>query len=204
MDKAIQQEKKTGTNNKNIKNIIILVVAALLIVGVFAYLVNKPAPSDSETVSVTAVQQILSKDLSSDYPPTPKEVVRYYSELTQCFYNEPCTDEEVADLASKSRELFDAALIANQTEEQYLEELKITIASYKSAKRTISSYSVSSSANVEYYDYEGAQWAKLNCVYSMKEGRSLIPTKEEFLLRKDEDGRWKIFGWQLIEDNEND
>ena len=38
----------------------------------------------------------------------------------------------------------------------------------------------------------------------MKEGRSLIPTKEEFLLRKDEDGRWKIFGWQLIEDNEND
>ena len=43
-------------------------------------------------VQMTKVQEVLSRDLKTNYPQTPKEVIKYYSELTKCFYNESYTD----------------------------------------------------------------------------------------------------------------
>ena len=45
-------------------------------------------------VTLTAVQEVLSRNLETNYPQTPKEVIKYYSEITQCFYNEEYTEEE--------------------------------------------------------------------------------------------------------------
>lgn len=188
---------------KNMKNNIVLIIIALIIVACFAYLSNRPKSAEEKPAVLTAVQSVLARDMSTNYPPTPKEVLKYYSEITRCFYGETYTDEELLKLAEKSRELFDEELVANQTDEEYFQSLRSTIDSYKQEKRSISSYSVSSSANVEYYNYEGAQWAMLNCIYSMKTGKTIVPSQEEFLLRKDAEGRWKIFGWKLVENEEN-
>lgn len=190
-------EKKTMKNN------IVLIIIALIIVACFAYLSNRSKSSAERPAVLTAVQSVLARDMNTNYPPTPKEVLKYYSEITRCFYGETYTEEELLELAEKSRELFDEELVANQTDEEYFQSLRRTIASYKKEKRSISSYSVSSSANVKYYNYEGAQWATLNCIYSMKTENTIVPSQEEFLFRKDAEGRWKIFGWQLVENEEN-
>lgn len=186
--------------NRNIKNFIVLLIVALLIIAAFAYLSNRERAFKEEVKELTAVQELLARDLSSNYPPTPKEVLKYYSEITRCFYGEKYSDEELIKLAKKSRELLDEQLLANQTEEDYIADLKNEIAIFKDADRTISSYSVAGSANVDYYTYEGAEWAKLNCIYSIRTKGKIIPSQEEFIMRKDADGRWKIFGWKLIED----
>jgi len=96
-----------------------------------------------------------------------------------------------------SRQLFDDELVANQTDESYLRALKGEIANYKKMNRVISSVSVSSGADVKYYNYAGDEWAQLIAMYSIRTGTKIEPSKERFLLRKDSEGHWKIYGFRL-------
>lgn len=183
--------------------LIILIVFAIAVVGLFFYVANRSnVIAEGKQQQMTAVQQILSRNLDTNYPPTPKEVLKFYSEITQCFYGEEYTDEELVKLALLSRRLFDDELVANQTDEQYLSALKMDIASWKNDKKVISSYSVSSSTDVQEYSYGGREWAQLYCIYSIRMGTNVAPIQERFLMRKDEVGHWKILGWELVEQGE--
>ena len=118
--------------------LIILVVLAIAVVGLFFYISNRTRViAEGKQQQMSAVQQVLARNLETNYPPTPKEVLKYYSDITMCFYNEEYTDEELAQLAKKSRELFDAELVANQTDEEYLEALKMDIALWKKDNKVI-------------------------------------------------------------------
>ena len=182
--------------------LIVFVVFAIGIVGLFFYISNHSREVSEGGQPMTAVQQILSRNLETNYPPTPKEVLKFYSEITRCFYGEQYTDEELAKLAILSRKLFDDELVANQTDEQYLSALKFDIESWKNDKKVISSYSVSSSTDVQEYSYGGREWAQLYCIYSIRMGTNVAPVQEHFIMRKDERGHWKILGWELVESND--
>lgn len=183
------------------RTVISVAILAIAILAAFALLSNRSdKQADVENYKVTAVQEVLLKDFATNYPPSPKEVVKAYSEISRCFYGEKYTDEEFTALAAKSRELFDDELVANQTDEQYLAALKADVEKYKADDKVISSYSVSSSTDVDYYDYLGDKWAQLYCIYSMRVSTSITPVKEKYLLRKDAEGHWKIFGWVLVEE----
>ena len=187
----------------NVKKVIILGVLSALIIGVFAFLANRRSPASlNETPKLSAVQQLLARNLNSSYPPTPKEVVKLYSEYTRCFYSETYTDEELEALAIKSRELLDDELVANQTDAQFLLSLKEDIEKWKSEGRSISSYSIASAADVEYDTFDGYEWARLSCYYSMRVGTNILPVREVFLLRKDFEGHWRIVGWEMGEEDE--
>lgn len=189
--------------NKNSRTILSIAIIAVTVLAVFIYLSfrsDKAGQAQAQTQKITPVQEVLLRNLESDYPPSPKEVVKYYSEISRCFYGEDYSEDEFHSLAEKSRELFDPDLVANQTDEQYLVALKADVDSYKAANKVISSYSVSSSTDVDYYDYLGDKWAQLYCVYSMRVSTSMTPVKEKYLLRKDPNGHWKIYGWILVED----
>ena len=182
--------------------IISVAIMAIAVLGAFVLLSNRSdkAAANESVDKITPVQEVLLKNLNNDYPASPKEVVKFYSEISRCFYGEDYSEDEFVALAEKSRELFDSELVANQTDEQYLTALKSDVESYKSNKKSISSFSVSSSTDVDYYDYLGDKWAQLYCVYSIRVSTSITPVKEKYLLRKDPDGHWKIFGWVLVED----
>lgn len=187
-----------------IKIVIVFVVFMIFCVGVFFYLSNRTdegASSESQKTIVTAVDEVLARNLDTNYPPSPKEVVKYYSEITRCFYGEKYTEDQFVELADKSRMLFDDELYNNQTDAQYLQALKIDVASYKEDDRVISSFSVSSSTDVDEYVYEGREYAQLYCIYSIRTGTSISPIQERYILRKDESGHWKILGFKKVEDN---
>ena len=155
--------------------------------------VEKNKPEDY--VPLTKVQEVLSRNLATNYPQTPKEVIKYYSEITKCFYNEEYTEEELYELAMKAMELYDHDLAANNTEEEYLMNLKSEIQAFKSKGYAISSYSTSSSTDVYEFMDDGFQFARLYCTYSVRMGTVIQPVEEIFLLRMDLDGHWKIYGW---------
>lgn len=190
---------KSDSSNKNnsIKGISVIIVLALGVLAYFYVINNRIKQVEDDVSKITPVQELLVRDLSTSYPNTPKEVVKLYSEITRCFYGEEYTDEELIDLAKMSRMLFDEELVANQEEEMYIKSLKGEIATYKRENRVISSYSVSSSADVQYYNYMNDEWAQLIAMYSIRTGGKIQPTKERYLLRKDIDGHWKIFGFRL-------
>ena len=98
-----------------IKGILIGLVLIALVVGYYFYLSNrkpKEAAEDTET-TVSAVQKLLLKNIDDDYPPTPREVLKLYSDITVCFYSEDYTDEELTQLALQIEKLYDEELIAN-------------------------------------------------------------------------------------------
>lgn len=191
-------------NAQGIKGMIIMLVLLALILGYYAYLSNRSKKDKSEEVVISAVQEVLMRDMEKNYPPTPKEVLKYYSELTQCFYNEELTEEELKDLGMRARELYDDELVANQTEEEYLSDLEFDVASFHSKGLTVFSFSTSSSTDVEEFTMDGRKWARLYCIYNLRQGSAMLSTQEVFLMRRDEDGHWKIYGWDLVENEETE
>ncbi len=185
--------KKNG-----IKIVIIGIILAALVIGYFYYVTNKvEEPKKEEVVESTLVQTVLLRDLDKSYPPSPKEVVTYFSEISKCFYNEKYTEDELYELAMKIEGIYDDELLANQTKEQYLEDLKSDIAEMKSYDRAISSYEVSASTDVEYF-YEGEDYcARLYCTYNIRQKSEILQSRVVFILRRDENKHWKILGWEL-------
>lgn len=191
--------KKSGL----IKGVIVGVVLICLVGGYYYYLTNKREDkSKEETVKATVVQEVLMRNLDNNYPPTPREVVKYFGELVQCIIGETYTDEEFEKLALQAQKLYDAELISNKTQQQYLDDLKWDINTFKEEEIVISSYSPSSSVDVEEFSRDGYKWAKLYCSFSLRKGTYIESNEEVFLLRKDEDGHWKIYGWQPVENDE--
>lgn len=187
-------------DKRNLKNFIVLFILALLIIGAFVLVTKRGSRRDESNISRTAVEEVLDRDLSKNYPATPKEVVKMYSEITRCFYAEDYTEDQLVELAEQSRRLFDDELRANQTDEQYLMNLRTVISNYKEEKRTISSFSVASASDVDYKEMDGFKWAHLMAIYTIKTNHAFDTSKEEYLLRKDPQGHWKIYGWRVIEE----
>lgn len=190
-------------SSKVAKTVIIVVVLAAVILACYYYLGHRTKRQEVEEAAVaTVVQSVLMRDLEHNYPPTPKEVVKYYAEITECFYNETYSDEELVQLANKIQMLYDAELVANKTQEQYLEDLRNDIAEMKGKQLVIASYEVSASTDVEEFTQDGYSCARLYCTFYLRQpgNGSRVPSLERFILRKDEDGHWKIFGWELVED----
>lgn len=194
----------TGKNKSTVQGIIIGVILVALVLGYYFYLSNRKAdtPSEETTTSISAVQNVLLRDLTEDYPPSPREVLKYYSDITVCFYSEEYTDEEFEKLALQIQKLYDDELVANSTQEQYLNNLKWDINNMKEQNMTVSSYSVASSTDVFYFEQDGYQWARLNGTFTLRSGKEVGLCKEVFVLRKDSAGHWKIYGWKRLEENE--
>ena len=173
-----------------------------MVITVFAlyyYLVNKVERSDPE-VETSAVEDVLLKNLETDYPATVREVIKYYNEIMSCYYGENPTDEELKKLADKAMELYDAELVDYQSEEMYIEDLKAEIAAFAASDTVLSHVALSSSTAVDYYTYNGRECAQIRCIYTMRQKTGLMTIKEVYVLRKDDSGRWKILGWMPAED----
>ena len=192
-------EKKGGKSG--IKILIIGIILAALAFGYYFYLTNKRNREASENkVDLTAVQNVLLRNLDKNYPPTPKEVMKVYGELTMCIHGQNYTDEEFEQLASQIQKIYDEELIAEtgNSGQQYLEALKKDIDDLKKKGLVISSYTLPSAADVSYYTMDGYDWAKLYFTFNLRQGTNRTTSEEVFLLRKDEDGRWKIYGWKTV------
>lgn len=184
---------------KGPKSAAVLAVMVITVFALYYYLVNKVERSAPE-VETTAVQDVLLKNLETDYPPTVREVIKYYNEIMNCYYKENPTDAELEQLADKAMELYDTELVNFQSREQYLADLKAEIAAYAATDTVLSHVALSSSTAVDYYTYNGRECAQIRCIYTMRQKTSLMTLREIYVLRKDDNGRWKILGWSPAED----
>lgn len=184
---------------KGPKSAAVLAVMVITVFALYYYLVNKVERSAPE-VETTAVQDVLLKNLETDYPPTVREVIKYYNEIMNCYYKEKPTDAELEQLADKAMELYDTELVNFQSREMYLENLKTEIAAYAAADTVLSHVALSSSTAVDYYTYNGRECAQIRCIYTLRQKTQLMTIKELYVLRKDDNGRWKILGWSSAED----
>lgn len=180
---------------------LVIIFAIIAIVVYYTYLSNKDKERKQDA-DMSEVQMTLSRDLSKNYPPTPKEVIKYYNELLKCFYNEDCTDEEIDALGNKARELYDAELLENNELGTYLINLHADIDEFKENKRRFTGFSVASSTNVEPFTEDGYSFARIWCGYNITEDGTTLSADQIYLLRQDEEKKWKIYGWQPADEVE--
>lgn len=182
------------------KNVIIIAIIIVLVAGYYFYLSNKE--KEQEETQVTAVQEVILRNLDTNYPPTVKEVVKYYSEISKCLYNEKYSNEQFEQMADKLLAIYDDELAANNPREQYLKDLKKEVEIFAKNQYNIVTYTPSASTEVDYYTVKGRECASIYCSYSIKKGAEYVTSVQVFVLRKDAStGRWKILGFDIPETN---
>lgn len=192
------------TKQKTLWTILIMVAVVIAAaIGFWQIIENKRTKSQNEQKSkIEEVNAIVKKDFEANYPGTPREVVKMYSRISSCCYNQNLSDEETALLVGKMRELFDEELLASNPEEKHIENLKKDAESYHKAKKSISSYTVDKNSSVKKKTIDGKEYASLRASYLVQEKNSgYTKTYEEFLLRTDKNNHWKIVGWQAVSDS---
>lgn len=186
------------SSKKSTWTVLVIAVLVVTMAAYYCYLVNRDKAAEEEQ-SLTTVQKVLARDLEKDYPPSPREVIRYYNEVMKCFYNEECSAEEIEALARQARLLYDEELVENNPWDTYIAGLTLEILQYKEQNRRIASASVASSVDVDEFTDDGFDFARIRCGYSITTGKTTESTVEVYLLRKDENKHWKIYGWDLAE-----
>jgi len=179
------------------------VIMALLIALVIGAIVYRFANTDSKSgeevdlVEVSAVQQVLSRNLATNYPQTPKEVVKYFGEISKCYYNETFeSDDELIALADQMLLLYDDELVEYNDHSAYIFDLKNQINYYNANKYKLSNVVPQASTDVDYFTEDGYEWARIYAVFTIKSGKFYKDINECFILRKDENSHWRIYGWK--------
>ena len=186
---------------KSRNGLIFLAIVVVMVLAFYFYIANHTGDDTESDEEYTVAQELLLRDLSRNYPATPKEVVKLYTEITQCFYTGDYTEEELDALILLSYELFDEELKEANPYSFYSDGVKNEIEDYSEKSYTISAYSTSSSVDIEKTKFEkdGFTWTNVYVYLTMRRATQITRVEEVFVLRKDAVGDWKIYGWQLVE-----
>ncbi|MDC7280415.1 MULTISPECIES: DUF6715 family protein [Pseudobutyrivibrio] len=177
---------------------IAVICMACLIVGYYTYLSRRNATAKAdENVEISEVQTIISKNFRDDYPGTPRAVVKWYNRIITAYYAEEYDQAQLEKMADQARFLMDDELLQYNPRDTYLASLNLEIQDYKNRSRTIVSATVSDSKEVQYKTVNGYECAFVSTYYFIREGSSYDRTYEDFCLRKDKNGNWKILTWRL-------
>lgn len=186
------------------KFIVSSILLIILVLGLYYYISNiREQSSGSGQITTSKVQGAIIRNLDARYPPTPKEVVRFFVETYQILYNEDYSRREFEVLGEQLYRLYDQELAEENPWEQYLDELQTDVDGYRKQDRAVSSFVVSSATDVVYFNEkrneENHDFARLHCIVTFRQGTDLFLVDHQFLLRKGEGGRWYILGWRKEE-----
>ena len=183
------------------KSGIVILIFVVGMLGYYYYLSNRASRVTEENVKLTVAQELINRNLSYTYPPSPREVIKFYSDITKCFYNETYSGAELEQLAEQTYRLYDEKLKDENDWNAYLVNLTVQINAYKEKNMRISSYFLPSSDDVVYYNRGEEKYAKMPCSYIVQSGSHKRTVDEIFVLHKDEEGHWRILGWQLADED---
>lgn len=182
---------------------LIVVIAVALIGGYYYYLSHRNAKAPEDSVEITELDEIISKQLDSDYPPTPREVVKFYNRIIECVYADGYDEEQFDQIIGQARKLMDDELLEENQLEDYKKQLQEEIQTYKNNSQQIIQTTVCDSDEVEKKEIDGRKCAYVKATYFLKSGKGQFEkTFERYLLRQDDKGNWKILAYYLINGEE--
>ena len=164
--------------------------------------------SQNNTVSeenLTEVEKVLVKDLKKDYPKTPREVVKFYNRIVKCYYSEKLSDKEIEDMVDQMLYLLDEDLLVVNPRDEYYRSVVADIKDYNSKNKRIVNTDVCDSNDVTYVDdvkdgsNEVDKLAYVNASYFINTDGEFTNTYQQFVLRQDDDGLWKILTFYEVE-----
>lgn len=190
---------------KNAKYVIIAIACICVICAGFFFFAQD---NKEDEKNLTEIEKVIVKDLKNNYPKTPREVVKFYNRIVKCYYGDEPTEKQLNDLVDQMMCLMDDDLVLVNPRDAYYNLVVKDIAQYKDQKKQLVSTDVCDSNDVKYItdekDGEKDELAYVNASYFMNTDGKFAYTYQQFVLRQDEDGLWKILTFYQIEGEESD
>lgn len=191
--------KKKGANTFTIL-VFILVIVCLAVYVVIGNRAKQTTSGDD----ASEVEKLLSYDFVEDYPKTVKETVRLHCRYMKCAYNNEFSEDELDKMNQQVRNLYDQELLDYNEESSQLDALKQDIQYYVDNKQKIVSYSFGEDSQIEYNTQDQVDYAKIKVKVMLRVDSAPGKAEEEFILRKNDEGQWKILGWQAVKESSED
>lgn len=169
---------------------------AILILLFYYYWSNRTEPLEDASANLSEVDKILNEDLTSNYPETPREVVKFFGRIMKALYDKP-KEDEINPLAMKVRELYDEEFLNNNPEDTYLTNLKTDIAQWVKKDRRITNFLMEKESTEVEKEVDGEKYSINYISYTIQENGKFTETWR-VLLRQDKFKRWKILGWEFV------
>lgn len=183
---------------KKVKMVLIAVVVVGLVAGFYYYLTNRTPRSVEDMTEVDEVTSVLSKNLDSDYPGTPREVVKFYNRVIRCLYNEEYSDEEFTKLLGQLRGLMDVELLEENPQDVFFSNMQADVEVFREMDKTLNTSTVCDSDEVILQTVEGRECAYVSSSYFVRSPKAYTRSNQQYVLRKDDEGNWRILGFVLL------
>ena len=175
------------------------VILLLVIIGLAFYTyLNNHSGDKREIKKTSEVEALVNYDFENDYPKTVRETVKLHCNYMKNAYNNKFTEDELFTVNRNIRCLFDEELLAINTEEQQLQGLKDEVLLYEENKQKFISFSLAEGSQVQYNTENEKEYAKIKVTLTLRVDSATVSAQEEYILRQDEEGRWKILGWKVM------
>lgn len=191
----------SNKRKRTLSTIVSMSILAIVIVLFYFYIKNKVSTTDPSLKELTDAERLLNKDFDLYYPETPREVVKYFSNMIKIIYGNKASEEEINQLAVKIRELYDPEFLQLNPEEKYLQNLATELAEWKEKNRRITNYIFVNKNKEKESEIDGIKYAVKYVSFTIQEDIKFTETWK-ILLRKNEDDKWKILGWEFVPNTE--
>lgn len=183
---------------KRIGTISVVLVLACAIVALYLY-IDRSGKKAKEPVN-TAAEQMLSKNLETNYPPTPYALTEFYCGIVECIYSEETTEQQLEDLVKLELALFDEEFAALNPYESLLATTKAELETAEEKGLVFTGYVIDKASNVTKWKKDGRECASLLFQLMSRSDNGSGGSYRNLIMRKDADGRYKILGWETVEE----
>lgn len=190
------------------KKFVIIGIACVCLICAGFYFFSKENVTTEK--DLTEVEKLIVRELDTNYPKTPREVVKFYNRIISCYYGGELSEEHLEKLVDQMLYLLDEDLLIVNPRDEYYDSVAADIRLYEQANRTVVSTNVCDSNEVKYVDdiKDGAsevdKLAYVDASYFVNTDGEFSYTYQQFVLRQDNNGRWKIITFYDIEGDPSD
>ena len=185
--------------------IIVIAIACIVLIcgGFYFALSNGEGGQEKE---LTEVEKLITKDLTNNYPKTPREVIKLYNRIMMSYYDEETTQEQLEDLVDQMMLLLDEEVLLVNDKDTYYASVLAEVALYAEKQRVILEANVCDSNEVKYVEDtdKDDEIAYVTSSYFVREKGEFYKDYQEHVLRKDAEGRWKLVVSHQIEGDDSD
>ena len=179
------------------KTIVLLLLGGCVVVGLYLMFVGSRKSPKEEQYDLTAVDDITTTNLEKNYPASPRMVVDLYAKTMKVLYKEEYTDDQQDKMLAVLQGIMDDELIAQQT--NFTKSMKKEISDKKEGSYSITNYIIQNK-DPDPVSVSGRKLCSVECIFTLIKAGAGGPDKAvnyyQFILRQDDEGKWKILGWQ--------
>jgi hypothetical protein len=196
--------EKGGSGSAVVKSIILVVLGALVVLGLYMLFTRSKKSPTEESYEITVVDEITTTNLERNYPASARKVVDLYIKTMQVLYRETYTDEQQDKMIAVMQGLLDDELLANNP--NYVQVTKKEVKDRRAEDYSISAYVMLQTKEPDEVNVGGRKMCEVDYLINLRHGSNgTTANYYKYIMRRDtESGNWKILGWTLKEDEEND